>query len=96
MDADTLEAISVLLNAPKIWNNRKKYMNNNENEEEYNMCRALQEWIDEERNIGMEKGKSRINKLYQRLKADKRIEDVMRAIDDADYQRQLLREYGLQ
>lgn len=47
--------MSVLLNAPKIRKNRKKYMNNNENEEEYNMCQALQEWIEEEHNMGMEK-----------------------------------------
>ncbi len=42
--ADTLEAASVLLNAPSIWKNRTKYGNRKEG---YNLCRALREWREE-------------------------------------------------
>ncbi|MGN1148881.1 MAG: hypothetical protein ACI4TB_10680, partial [Lachnospiraceae bacterium] len=58
LDVDTVEAMSVLLNAPKIWEERSRYMQMNEDEEEedYNMCQALQEWIDEERTAGIEQG----------------------------------------
>ncbi|MBO5055480.1 MAG: hypothetical protein J6C64_03875 [Lachnospiraceae bacterium] len=44
---------------------------------------------------GIEKGKERINNLYRKLKKDGRTNDVLKAIDDADYQKQLLKEYEL-
>lgn len=44
---------------------------------------------------GMEKGTDKINTLNQRLKADGRVDDLMRAIDDKEYQLQLLKEYDL-
>ena len=56
MDADTLEVISVMLNAPEIWQNREKYMSVKNDREEYDMCQALKEWAEEEQNIGIEKG----------------------------------------
>ena len=57
---------------------------------------AIKERAEEE---GLEKGRKegqdRINRLYQNLKADQRINDLMKAVDDLDYQNQLLKEYGL-
>lgn len=44
---------------------------------------------------GIKEGQDRINNLYQRLKAENRMQDLMRAIDDLDYQNQLLKEFGL-
>ena len=44
---------------------------------------------------GIERGQARISLLYQRLKTDNRIEELMRAIDDAEYREQLLNEYDL-
>lgn len=44
---------------------------------------------------GRKEGQDRINSLYQRLKTENRMEDLMRAIDDLEYQNQLLKEYGL-
>ena len=41
---DTIQAASVLLRAPKIWKNRKKYQID---EEGYDMCTALKEWREE-------------------------------------------------
>ncbi len=57
MDADTLEVLSVLLNAPRIWEDRMKYMDIEGEKEEYDMCQALREWIEEEREAGMEEGR---------------------------------------
>ena len=45
VDSDTLETASILLNAPSIWNNRKKYQL--EDKENYDMCTALREWQEE-------------------------------------------------
>ena len=57
LDVDTLEAMSVMLEMPSIWKKREKYMTKMENgEEEYNMCQAVREWAEEERNIGREEG----------------------------------------
>lgn len=57
LDADTMEAVSVMLHRPGIWKNRNRYMNKNENEqEEYDMCQALQEICDERESIGFNKG----------------------------------------
>ena len=57
IDAETLEIISVMLEKPSIWKNREKYMEKNEeDEEEYDMCQALEEWAAEERSIGREEG----------------------------------------
>ncbi|MDO4304874.1 MAG: hypothetical protein Q4D94_13280 [Bacillota bacterium] len=44
---------------------------------------------------GRLEGQERINCLYQRLKADGRTEDILRAIDDEEYQKRLLLEYDL-
>lgn len=57
LDADTVEAMSVMLHRPEIWKNRDRYMNRNENErEEYDMCQALQEICEERESIGFNRG----------------------------------------
>ena len=49
--------MSEVLHRPRIWKDRDKYMNKNENErEEYDMCQALQEICDERESIGFSKG----------------------------------------
>lgn len=59
VDADTLEAMAVLLELPSIWKRRKDFMIKNENDrEEYNMCQAVREWAEEERKIGREEEKN--------------------------------------
>ncbi len=57
MDVDTLEVLSVVLNAPELWKNRKLYLNKEAEKEEVNMCQALEEWLADERMAGMEVGK---------------------------------------
>lgn len=44
---------------------------------------------------GREEGRVRINTLYQKLKSDNRMDDLMKAIDDENYQELLLKEYQL-
>lgn len=56
MDADTLEVVSTLLNIPKLWENRIKYMKKNNESEEYDMCQAIQELLADERNKGINVG----------------------------------------
>ncbi len=45
MDEETLEAMSVLLNAPSLWNNRQKI--ENDGRRDYNVCTGMKEWEEE-------------------------------------------------
>ena len=51
--------------------------------------------IEEGRKSGIEEGEQRINQLILKLKEAGRIEDIIKAASDAEYQQQLLKEYGL-
>ena len=74
-----------------------------ENREE--VCSVLLSEYDEQAHIesekeiareeGREEGREEVNTLYQKLKEDNRVEDLLRAVDDAGYRNQLLKEYGL-
>lgn len=57
----------------------------------------MQTWEEKilERERGKQEEKDRINRLYQNLKTDGRTDDIMKAIDDAEYQEFLLKEYKL-
>lgn len=56
MNADTLEVVSILLNIPKLWENRNKYLQNDNESEEYDMCQAIQELFTDARNEGIIEG----------------------------------------
>ena len=51
--------------------------------------------IEEGRKSGIEEGEQRINQLILKLKEAGRIEDIIKAASDAEYQQLLLKEYGL-
>ena len=51
--------------------------------------------IEEGRKTGIEEGEQRINQLILKLKEAGRIEDIIKAASDAEYQQLLLKEYGL-
>lgn len=67
------------------------------------MCQGLREWIEDERNEGrvegMAEGKAeereRMNRLIVLLTAQSRVEDLVRAAKDAEYQEQLFKELKL-
>lgn len=54
-----------------------------------NMCTALKEWAEEERAAGRED----MNELNRKLVADKRIKDLIRSLQDSEFQKKLLIEY---
>ena len=93
MDADTLEVISVMLNAPSIWKNREKYMTSNQNQEreEYDMCQALTEIVEEARNDG----ENRLSKLIFLLLQKGENEIVMQVTQDESLRKEYYRMYGI-
>ena len=56
LDAETLKVMSIILNAPKLWSEREKYINKNENREEYNMCQAMRELLADAEATGRKQG----------------------------------------
>jgi len=77
--------------AKAYWEDYLKAKRDSKAREDYVWDEGKQAGID----IGRQEEKQRLNTLYQQLKADNRTEDIMRAIDDSDYQQKLLQEYGL-
>ena len=67
--------------------------------EDFKMCRAITEWMEEERMIGEvrgeAKGEARINILTQKLLLAGRQEDLIRSTHDPAFQKQLLSEYNI-
>lgn len=51
--------------------------------------------FEEGERYGRETGKNLVNELNQRLIKDGRMEDLKRACKEAEYQKELLKEYGL-
>lgn len=53
MDEKTLDAVSIMLNIPASVTRQKE----EENEEDYDLCKALREWAEDERNAGLKAGR---------------------------------------
>ncbi len=56
LDEDTLKVMSVILNAPKLWSEREKYINRKEDREGYDMCQAMRELLADATAAGKEQG----------------------------------------
>ena len=96
MDEETIEAVSVLLHAPAIWKNRKKYMSMNDDKEEYNMCQALREWEEDIRGEFAEKLEKTEEELKKaREEAEKAKEESEKAKREARAYLTLLKKYGI-
>lgn len=106
LDKETLKVLSVLLDVPGLWEGRKRFMSvSEEKEEEYDMCQAIRELLEDAKNDGMSEGMSQgitqglssnlLNRLMQRLLEDNRLEDLKKSVSDTVFQEQLLREYQL-
>ena len=59
--------------------------------EQIDMCTGLKEWFQEER----EEGRKDVNRLILKLAEDGRLDDMIRAASDHEYQNRLLQEYSL-
>lgn len=55
LSAETTETLSTLLNMPQLWQERYHYKTEGQ-EEEYDMCQAIRELMEDERNAGRQEG----------------------------------------
>ena len=77
LDRDMLEAMTVLLKMPSVWERKDRIMKKNEDREEYDMCQTVREWAEEERRIGKNEGRAAIvRNLIRRGDTDKFIMQV--------------------
>ena len=95
MDEETFDAVSIILNLPKKIFKRKKHMEG----DEHNMCRAMKEWIADERNAGMKEGikegETRFASLTSALLASQRLDDLNKAVSDNNFRNSLYQEFAL-
>ncbi len=92
--------ITVLTKTKELVDNKEEYR---EEGGRINMCRAIRELIEDGKLEGKVEGKAegrvegrkRINELNRRLLRDGRQDDMIKAVQDAGYQEQLLKEYRL-
>lgn len=59
------------------------------------MCKILEEERKEGIKEGIKEGSERINELNRRLLRDGRERDILKSLEDSEYQNKLLEEYGL-
>ena len=70
VDIDTMEALSVMLDIPQIWENRTSYADTEEREGG-NMCQAIRELMEDARNDGIEQGIQSLIEAMQELGVEK-------------------------
>ena len=99
MDEATLDAVSVMLSLPALIIKGEDKMEG----EEHNLCKALKEWLADERNAGIEegerrgelKGETRFANLTSALLAANRISDLTKAASDEAFRESLYQEFVL-
>ncbi len=67
LNEETLLVLSKLLGQPKLWSERENYMNKDENGEEYNMCQAMRELMEDSRFEGRQEGRQEILMLVTKM-----------------------------
>lgn len=60
---------------------------------EIDMCQAIDEMLQDEREEGREEGINRVSFLFQKLIENQRFEDLERAAKEAEFRNQLLEEF---
>ena len=91
MDEETLDAISVMLNIPDSVIGQKE----DDEEEERDLCKALKEWMEDERNAGEKEGENRFAGLTSALISANRLDDLQKAVKDEMFRNLLYQEYAL-
>ena len=107
VDWETCQMLGVMMNIRELERIRNNNDNNKEAEEGVDMCQALKELIEEGKFEGMEagrlegieagrlEGEEQMARLAQTLMAQGKMEELKRALSDAEYRRSLFAGYGM-
>ena len=104
LSKENFDIISILIEE-KIYDLSEEYRESKE-EEEYNMCKAMEDWkkvlLAEGRAEGREEGRAegmaetnRITKLIRLLMSDKQYDEVNRVLEDEEYRNTLYERHGI-
>lgn len=92
MDEDAYEVVNHYSNMPKLVEMKDYYGEDGK----VNMCKAIMDWMEESKEEGREEGMlleaERINQLNLLLSEQGRMDDLVRAAKDREYQERLFRE----
>ena len=102
MDSATYDMVCTMLNLDTLQEKKEEYKNREE-QEEYNMCKAMEEWAAESREegrlIGLAEGEKlgeqQLASLIRKLLQTGRQEDLQQVLVDADARKRLYREFGI-
>jgi hypothetical protein len=98
VDEDTLYTMSVVLEGPKLWEERERYLKE-ERKVNYNMCLAMDQIEEMARKEGMvlgrEEGEKMFASLINKLITLGKNEDALKATTDVQFRESLYIQYGL-
>lgn len=102
MDGETYDMVCTMLNLDTLQEKKEEYKNREE-QEKYDMCKAMEEWAAESREegrmIGLAEGEKlgeqQLASLIGKLLQTGRQEDLQQALVDADARKRLYREFGI-
>ena len=81
LDRDTLEAMSVMLKLPTVWEKRDIIMRRNGGREEFDMCKAVIEWEAEAKEIG--ENLRMIKQVQRKLRKGKTTETIAEDLEES-------------
>ena len=101
--ADFFNGIIIVASSPKLWEERDKYLNDEESGVNYNMCLAFDQIEAEEREKGRQEGiqegrqegENLLAALINKLLSTGRDKDIQRVTTDIPFRESLYIQYGL-
>lgn len=97
LNEDTYDLICSLLNRKTLLQRKEHYFN--PDKEEFNMCKAMDDWekeaIEKGEARGVKRGEAKLGALIQRLSKDNRTDDILKAASSVQVRRRLYKEYCL-
>lgn len=66
-----------------------------EEREEFDLCKAIDDLVADGKEAGREEGVQRVNRLIEHLMKQKRMDDILRMAGDRQVQERLFAEFGL-
>ena len=98
LSKENFDIISILIEE-KIYDISQEYRESKEEKEEYNMCKAMEDWkavlLAEGRTEGRTEGEDKVTKLISILMEEKQYDEVNRVLVDTDYKNTLYNRYGI-
>ena len=94
LSKDNFDIISILIEE-KIYYTSEKYRKSEEAKEEYNMCKAMEDWKKVLLAEGKSEGEQKLGKLVALLMSEKQYDEVNKAVENEAYRNTLYGKYNI-